>query len=419
MSYSEETLANLELGQIEEAKKKFAWALRKDDDDTLFSLAEELYSLGFSSMSKRTYHLLLERYPNEDELRTALADIAISEGQDDQALNYLSEIKATSPAYLEALLVEADLYQTQGLFEVSEQKLLTASQIAPDEEVIQFALAELYFSIKEYRKAANYYLSLIKQGIQSYSKVNIVGRLGVSYAEIGKFEQALGYLEQIHEKDLDPDTRFQLAVTQYQLHHEDDALRNFNKLKETDPDYATIYPYIAKIYENKGQFGDALITLQDGLSVDQYNIALYQDASRVAQKLGQDEDAENYLRTALDQDPDNLTLVIDLSNLLVRLGRHQENLDLIQTYQKQDQSDARLLWNQGRSFAALDNYSDAINDYEAAYAELNTAPDFLSDAAVFFRNAGHRQQAINCAKAYLTLYPNDPDMNQFWDEIQE
>ena len=33
MSYSEDTLSNLELGQINEAKKQFAWALRKDDDD--------------------------------------------------------------------------------------------------------------------------------------------------------------------------------------------------------------------------------------------------------------------------------------------------------------------------------------------------------------------------------------------------
>lgn len=419
MSYSEDTLSNLELGQIDEAKKQFAWALRKDDDDVLFSLAEELYSLGFSSMSKRTYKLLLDRYPKEDELRTALADIAISEGEDDQALEYLTEIAPSSPAYIEALLVEADLYQTQGLFEVSEQKLLTASQLAPDEEVIQFALAELYFSIKEYRKALNYYLDLIKQGIQSYSRVNIVGRLGVCYAEIGKFEQALGYLEQIHEEDLEPDTRFQLAVTQYELHHEDDALRNFNKLKETDPDYATIYPYIAKIYENKGQFADALLTLQDGLTIDQYNISLYQNASRMAHKLGQDETAEKYLRTALKQDPDNLTLVIDLSNLLVFLKRHSDNLDLIQFYQKQDQSDARLLWNQGRSFAAIDNYSDALDDYEAAFQELSNSPDFLSDAAVFFRNAGKREEARNCAQKFLAIYPNDPDMNLFWEEIQD
>ncbi len=419
MSYSQETLANLERGKIEDAKKKFSWALRKDDDDTLFSLAEELYSLGFTAMSKRTYELLLKRYPKEDELRTALADLAISEGADDTALNYLTAIKPGSSAYLEALLVEADLYQTQGLFEVSEQKLLTAQSIAPDEQVIQFALGELYFSVKEYRQALHYYLGLIKQGITSYSKVNIVSRLGVCYAEIGKFEQALGYLEQIHQQDLDADARFQLAVTQYELKHFDYALKNFDKLRKTDPDYATIYPYIANIYEKKGQFGEALVTLQEGLGVDQYNISLYQDASRLAQKVGKNADAKKYLRSALKQDPDNLTLVIALSNLLIQTGQHEENLALIKKYQAQDQSDARLLWNQGRSFAAQDNFADALKDYQDAFAELDNSPDFLSDAAYFFRNAGHREEARKCVQSFLTLYPDDPEMNELWDELED
>ena len=419
MSYSQETLSNLELGQFDEAKKKFAWALRKDDDDTLYGLAEELYSLGFTSMATRTYQLLLDRYPAEDELRTALADILISEGKDDQALNYLSQIKETSPAYVESLLVEADLYQTQGLFEVSEQKLLTAAKLAPDEEVIQFALAELYFSIKEFRKALGYYLSLIKQGLQNYSQVNLVGRLGVCYAEIGKFEQALGYLEQIHKEDLEPDLIFQLAVTQFQLKHEENALKNFVHLKEISPDYATLYPYLAKIYENQGQLRNALQILQDGLSVDQYNIALYQNASRLAAKLGQNEDAKKYLEKALEQEPDNLTLVLALSNLLVSFGEHQENLALIKDYQEEELSNARLLWNQGRSFAALDNYEDALSDYQAAYQELTDSTDFLFDAAFFFRNAGQRQLARQCVQKFLALEPNDPEINELWEELQD
>ncbi|GBG94863.1 hypothetical protein LFYK43_13220 [Ligilactobacillus salitolerans] len=419
MSYSKKTLAELELGQISEAQQNFNLALKKDDDDHLYSLAEELYSLGFVEMAKQTYQLLVKRYPAEDDLKTALADIAISEGQDDQALEYLSQIDRNSAAYLEALLVEADLYQTQGLFEVSENKLLTALHLAPDEEVIQFALAELYFSIKEYRKALGYYLDLIKQGISSYSRVNLVARLGVCYAEISKFEQALGYLEQIHEEDLDPDARFQLAVTQYELQHDDDALHNFNSLRETTPDYATIYPYIAAIYEKKGQLADALVTLQEGLGVDQYNSAMYQNASRLSQKLGQIEQAEKYLQTALAQDPDNLTLVIDLSSLLVRANKFQADLDLIKRYQQNEQFDAHLFWDQGRSFAALGNYAAALDSYASAAAELSDSPDFLSDAAYFYRNAGQRSKAIQYAEKFLQIYPNDAEMYELLSELQD
>ncbi len=57
-----------------------------------------------------------------------------------------------SPAYVRSLMVAADLYQTQELFEVSEQKLLEAMQLAPDEPAIQFALAELYFVMREFKR---------------------------------------------------------------------------------------------------------------------------------------------------------------------------------------------------------------------------------------------------------------------------
>ena len=121
MSYSEKMLAALSNGQIDTAKKHFAWALRKDDDQTLYSLAEELYGLGFLKQAERTYKKLLAKYPDEDDLRTSLADIAIDEDDTDLALDYLQQVKPDSPAYVQALLVEADLYQTQELFEVSEQ----------------------------------------------------------------------------------------------------------------------------------------------------------------------------------------------------------------------------------------------------------------------------------------------------------
>ena len=55
MTHSEKMLELLEKGQLEEAKKEFGWALRKDDDQMIYSLAEELYSLGFSKQSKRAY----------------------------------------------------------------------------------------------------------------------------------------------------------------------------------------------------------------------------------------------------------------------------------------------------------------------------------------------------------------------------
>ena len=419
MTYSEETLALLAGGQYDEAKKKFAWALRKDDDDMLFSLAEELYSLGFSSMSKRAYKKLLGRYPSEDSLRTALADIAIGEGKDDEALGYLADITPDSSAYLEALLVSADLYQTQGMFEVSEQKLLEAYKLAPNEEVICFALAELYYNIKKYEQAAKFYLELIQAGTFEFSKVNLVQRLGVSYASDGHFEQALGYLEQIPSEKLDPDTRFQLAFTYQQLGQNEQAKKQYQTLRDTNPDYATVYPALAEIYAADGDYAKALITVQEGLGVDEYNPLLFQQAADYAQKLGQAKQASDYLKEALALDPDNMTLVLKLSNIYLLLGADEENIAFLKQYLANNETDGQLYWNLGKAYANLDDYQAALEYYDAARQEIEANPQFLRDASFFYRNAGKRQVALELAKRYLASEPNDGEMLELETELEE
>lgn len=146
-------LDHIEEGTMDQAQKDFAWALRKDDDDTLYSLAEELYALGLTNQAQRTYLKLLDRYPQEDELRTALAEIAIDNGDNDEALSYLSQIQPSSPAYLQSLLVQADLYQTEEQFEITEAKLNEAYRMAPDEPAVLFALAEYYYLIGKFQEA--------------------------------------------------------------------------------------------------------------------------------------------------------------------------------------------------------------------------------------------------------------------------
>lgn len=419
MSYSEKMLAALSQGQLETANKHFAWALRKDDDDTLFSLAEELYGLGFLKQSARTYKKLLAKYPDEDDLKTGLADIAIDEGDTDLALDYLHQVKPDSAAYVQALLVEADLYQTQELFEVSESKLLEAYRIDPDEPIVEFALAEFYFLIRNYNKAINFYLDLIKRGQLEISKVNLVERLGVSYAEAGRFEQAVGYLEQIKAAKLTPDSQFELGFTYLQLNEPQKAIDTFNKLREQDSQYATLYPYLAEAQEKLHQLDQALLTLQEGLAVDQYNEQLYLQTARIALKLDDQDLAEKYLREGLSIDPDNLTTVLELSNLLVQQERYQDNVVLLDQYLQSNEFDPQFYWNLAVSNDHLDHFDAARDNYVAAYPFFEHNADFLKPAIYFFREAGMVAEAVAALRNYLAIEPDDETMVAMLEDYED
>lgn len=410
MSYAETALDQLEKGQLEAFKKQYALSLRHDDDDTLFSLGEELYSLGFLNQSRRIYEKLLKKYPDEDELRTNLADIAIDEDKNDEALDYLNQVKPDSPAYVESLMVAADLYQTQELFEVSEQKLLTAKKLAPDEPVITFALAELYFTMREFRKAIPLYLDLITAGTTELSKVNLVERLGVAYANAGRFEQAIGYLKQIHPGDMTPDVKFETAFTYLQLKERTTAIRLFEELKDSDAHYTSLYPYLGQALEAENRLPEALKALQEGLGVDQYNEKLWLQAAHVATRLDDEALAEKYLTHGHQLDSDDLSAVIQLSNLYVKQERWQENVDLVQPYVKSDDADPQLYWNLAISAEHQEDFAAARKYYDAAQPFFMDQADFLKPAIYFYREEGASDQVIKLLHAYLQVVPDDDEM---------
>lgn len=410
MSFSEKMLDQLSAGQLDDAKKSFASALRHDDDDMLYSLAEELYGLGFLRQSQRTYLKLLERYPGEDELRTSLADIAIDEGNNDEALSYLQQIKPDSDAYLQSLLVAADLYQTQELFEVSEQKLVAAYQLAPTEPVVLFALGEFYFMMGQYERAIPYYFDLIKLGTTSFSQVDLAGRLGTAYAQSGKFEQALGYLKQVKPDFRSNDILFQTGFTQLQLNQVKDAIETFITLQDKDPQYASVYPYLAQAYAKQEKFEEALTTLQEGLAVDQYNEQLYKQAAQVASHLDKEDLMVQYLTKGHELDPDNIEIALDYSNLLLKLHRHEDNIKLLAAYVAADETDPQIYWNLAISYHALDHFKLAAQYYQAAQPSFQTNPTFLKQTVYFYRENGELDLMLQQLKRYVALVPDDAEM---------
>ncbi|MFD0897571.1 tetratricopeptide repeat protein [Loigolactobacillus binensis] len=416
MSYAKQMLDALKAGRLEASKTAFNHALRHDDDETLYSLAEDLYALGFLRQARRTYLQLLKKYPDEDELRTTLADIAISDGKTDEALTYLQAVKPESPAYAQSLLVSADLYQQQGLYEVSEQKLLTARRLFPDEPIISFALAEFYFDSGEYQKAIVHYEALVEAGETEIAKVNLFQRLGIASANSGEFEQARDYLQKIPAAEMDSNTLFQSGFIALQLKDYTQAITRFETVVEQDPQYSSVYPYYADALEADSQLAAALRVVQAGLAVDQYNEVLFDKGAHLALRLADSTTAETYLQQLLHIDPENMQALIELSNLYVKLGRHEENYALLAPALQQGDVDPQAYWNFARSAAELEHADTARSNYLLAYPTFKNEPAFLKELINFFRGQGLRAETLAALQRYVKLVPTDDDMAYLLDD---
>ena len=410
MNYSQKALTALHHQKLADFKTNYQAALKNDNDDDLYALASQLYNVGFSVPAKRIYLKLLKKYPSEDQLKSDLAEIAIDDGQDDKALNYLSQIKSGSPDYVQSLMVAADLYQTQGLLGVSKQKLLTAKKLAPHEDVITFALAELDFTMRRYNDAIPLYLHLIKKGNLHYSEVNLVERIGVAYANAGMFNHAVGYLKQIDFQHSAPDIQFETAFTYLQLKKYKTALKLFERLQRRDDQYATLYPYWGDTLEQLGKRHRALKVYQSGLRVDQFNEKLWTKAGDAALKLNKVQLAERYYRKGNQINPENVIIVVKYSNFLIRARRYRDNVKFLSRYVRDDSLDPQLLWNLATSYHHLGSLKLAQGYYHHAASYFADDADFLKEAALFYREIGKMKVSYHLLKQYIKLEPNDTEM---------
>ncbi len=419
MTYSEKMLDQLQDGQLAAARGTFRQALANDDDEMLFSLGEELYGMGFLSEARRVYLTLLQRYPDEDELRTNLATIAIDEGHNDEALSYLAQVQPDSSAYLESLLVAADLYQTEEEFEITEQKLREAYQLASDEPAVEFACGEFYFLVGRFDEAIRYYFDLIKHGYTDFAKVDIAGRLGMCYAQSGQFKQALGYLQQVKPAYRTSDIRFQTGLTELHLGQVDPAIKTLQELIKDDAQYASAYPALAQSLVKQNKYQQALQVVQEGLGVDQYNEHLYAQAAEIVSHLGNAKLMRKYLTKAHELDPDNLTITLQFSNFLLHQHDDQENVDLLSPLVDEDEVDPQIDWNLARSYQRLEQFDQAGKYFQAAAPTYQDNQLFLKELIGFYQETGQREQLLAALHSYLTLEQADTEMQELLDEYEE
>lgn len=416
-TYAQQMLDALSAGQLEKAQQLFVKSLRKDSDDLVYSLAEELYALGFLNQSRRAYKKLLNKYPDEDEIRTALADIAIEDGNIDEAQDYLAQIMPDSTSYLQSLLVKADIYQSEGLNESAEHSLLQAEKIAGHEDIIQFALAEFYFANQAYQNAIPRYRELLLRGQREISRVDIVARIGVAYAQVGNYENAVGYLEQIKPETMSVDTRFQLGVLYQENARQEDAIKVFNDILEIDPKYTSIYPLLGQAYESQQDIESAYRTYQVGLSEDETNTRLYRLAGSAAEQIGDIDAAKAYYQQALVVDDEDVTTIILLSSLLLSERQFEEDINLLTQYIANDVIDPQFYWDLARANGAIGNEEETEKNWLTAEPYFQENTQFLSDIIAWYHEQGNQELEIKTMQQYLFLEPDDADMQMKLEDL--
>lgn len=416
MTHSEKMMAAIDNEDLPQANIELNEALKKDSVEMLMELGEVLLSIGFLEEAKSVYETLTKRLPEEKEsFLLPLIEIEIENNQIEKAFEMLETITPTSEYYPQALLITADLYQILGIPEVSEAKLKEAQHLLPEEPLIEFALAELYFSNQQWKEAYEHYQTLLAANTKEMIGVSIIERIGTLLSMSGAFEEAIPYLEAALEEKETADSLFQLAFVNLQLHEHEKAIESLEKVRQLDPEYQGVYLYLAEALQHEERLEEAQEVIEEGIAQNPYQVDFYHFASENSYRLQDRNKAEKYLIDALETgDKEDETRLI-LSNLYLNEEMYEEAIETIEELENPDHPYA--LWNLAQAYYHLEEYEQSAKFYDEAFFALGEEADFLREYSLFLREEGRLEEARAMLSKYLTMEPGDLEAQSIFEDL--
>ncbi|TCT25568.1 tetratricopeptide repeat protein [Melghiribacillus thermohalophilus] len=415
MQQIEQAIMKAEQGDIEEAISLLRNYQNIASDDEKFSIAQVYQQWGLVDHALPLLEELHAAYPEEEEVTLSLAEAYTDLDQDEKALELLNRFQEEDEGYLQALIQSADLYQSQGLFEVAENKLFKAKRMAPDEPLIDLALGELAFHTGDYKKSIPHYEKAIKKG-RMYGEVDVKLRLAEAFAAIGEIEKAIEFYKDV--KTESPDVLFRYGFTAYQGDRNEMAIGIWQKLLDRDPYYHSVYPLLAKAYEEEGMLKEAYETLKKGLIYDEYNKQLYFLAGKIALKLNQHERAIELVEKALSIDPGYKEAVLFLIEHYKKNENHKRIKEMLTDVIKMGEDDPLYYWELARANYEIEAYDDALNNYREAYNSFTNDAEFLKEYGYFLVEEGRMEEAKNILHKYVNIEPHDRDVEEFISRME-
>ncbi len=404
-------LQALEEQDLAKAEYYFAKALENDPSDLLYELATYLEGIGFYPQAKEIYLKIVEDFP---EVHLNLAAIASEDGQIEEAFAYLEEIKSDSDWYVSALVLKADLYQMEGLTDVAREKLLEALTYSEDPLLI-LGLAELDSELENYQEAIQGYAQLDNRTIYEQTGISTYQRIGFAYAQLGKFETATEFLEKALELEYDDLTAFELASLYFDREEYQKAVLYFKQIDTISPDFEGYEYGYSQALHKEHQVQEALRIAKQGLEKNPFETRLLLAASQFSYELHDASSAEDYLLTAKEDAEDTEEILLRLATIYLEQERYEDILDL----QSEEPENLLTKWMIARSYQEMDDLDTAYEHYQELAGDLKDNPEFLEHYIYLLRELGYFEEAKVNAQAYLKLVPDDVQMQELYERLQE
>ncbi|HWL12485.1 MAG TPA: tetratricopeptide repeat protein [Ureibacillus sp.] len=398
-----QAIQNGDLQQINTFLEPF---LLNEQADVQYEVADLLMQYGFLNEADRVFEHLQFLFPDEAQVAIDRASVLIELGEEDEALQLLMGIDSEAPEYPQSLLLLADYYQMQGLYEVAEQRINEALDLLPHEPLLQFAKAELLFETGRFTESARIYQELHEKE-KEIAGILIASRLAEVFRAGGGYETALDYYMEALEESVTPDLLFGSAYAAFQSEKYELATKQLEDLKELDPDYFSAYLLLAESYAMMEDNRRALKTIEEGIKRDEYEKSFYLFAGKMALKNSLPDEAIDYLQQAIALDPEYMEAIMVLMSIYANREYTEEIIELYEDLKNNDFDWSALYPFVAEAYAKNEQYERAYEIYKVAYNDFKDEPSFLEKYCYFLIEEGNREEARSIVNRLIALEPSE------------
>ena len=209
-------------------------ALQPETFEILYNLGQDLLRNGDYPKAEMTLTRALKLKPESPETMHLLAQVLTNESRPLDALDLLLRAHKIAPENADVIFLMAKVSMSQNYFEDAIPLLESGIQIAPLRSDLRAALGESYFMAGKIDKAIGEFKKLLEleNSARSYTF------LGLSYLNLGRFDEAKQYFQQGLKLDIRNSTcLFNLGFIAERQGDAAGAEKMFQEALRSNPDY--------------------------------------------------------------------------------------------------------------------------------------------------------------------------------------
>ncbi len=409
-------IEELEHGHTSEALATLEQLEKTGTDEDRLAVADLYIELGLSDRAVNLLAPLYVEYAGNAGVALLLAECYIDLDREEEAISVLEQVDTTDMEYgPRSLVLLADLYQSQGLDEVALAKLKEARNLAPEEPLLAYGLAELYMTLGAFDQAVPLFAEIAERP-ELRAELPLDALYAESLAMTGQFEDAIPLYERAVAERSDLHTLFGLAMTAHRVGQHQKAVETFQQLIAQDPDYTSAYVPYAESQAELGLTKEALNVIKQGMERDDYNDELRTMEALFLLKLGDRAGSVQALREALALNPESIVAAERLLSLLAEDKDHEAMIETISAIEEHVTAPI-LTWYRARALYALEEYTQAMENYAIVEGAFTEDALFLKEYGFALIEEGRREEGQRLLRRAAQLTPEDNELVDYVERM--